>query len=140
MSCHTRLQDVKKVDKIKKRLTMLKNCFNSNRFARSHQPFSQPGLQPTSEAETSNQCQWKDLRKISKKPQQICQKSFKIPQNFVPKWRKSEPGGTLKRRQEAKMIKNVVVSNSVMVFKAILVENGFQDGCQNRAKINKKVT
>ena len=40
---------------------------DSNRFARSHQPFSQPGLQPTSEAETSNQCYWKDLRNIKKR-------------------------------------------------------------------------
>ena len=32
-------------------------------------------------------------------------KSIKSHPEFDPKWRKSEPGGTPKRRQEAKMIK-----------------------------------
>ena len=36
------------------------------------------------------------------------------------------------------MIKNVVGSNSAVVFWAILEENGSQDGAQNLAKINKK--
>ena len=48
-------------------------------------------------------------------------------------------GGTPKRRQEAKIKKRVDPSNSFTVFLAILEENGFQDGGQNRAKINKQV-
>ena len=51
----------------------------------------------------------------------------------------SEPGGTPKWRQEAKMIKRGVVLNSFALLGAIFEENGLQDGGQNRQKIDKKV-
>ena len=55
-----------------------------------------------------------------------------------PKSRKSGAGGTPKGRQEAKMKKRGVVSNSAALLGAIFEENGLQDGGQNREKINKK--
>ena len=54
-----------------------------------------------------------------------------------PKSRKSVPGGTPKWRQEAKMMKRGVVSNSAALLGAIFEENGLQDGGQNREKIDK---
>ena len=56
-----------------------------------------------------------------------------------PKSTKSEPGGTPKRQQEAKMKKRGGPSNSLALLGAIFEENGFQDGGQNRQKIDKKV-
>ena len=69
----------------------------------------------------------------------IDEKSFQMGGKIDPKSRKSVPGGTPKWRQEAKMMKRGVVPNSLAVFLVIFVENGLQDGGQNRAKINKKV-
>ena len=51
----------------------------------------------------------------------------------------SEPGGTPKWRQEAKMIKRGGPFNSLALLEAIFEENGLQDGGQNRQKIDKKV-
>ena len=59
--------------------------------------------------------------------------------NMGAKSRKSVPGGTPKWRQEAKMIKRGVVSNSFALLEAIFEENGLQDGGQNRQTIDKKV-
>ena len=69
----------------------------------------------------------------------IDEKSFQMGGKIGPKSRKSVPGGTPNCRQEAKMIKRGVVSNSLAVFLAILEENGSQDEDQNRTKINNKV-
>ena len=80
---------------------------------------------------------------LSKNIEKLVQKSTlelsKNPPEVDPKWRKSEPGGTPKRRREAKMEKRVDPSNSLAVLLAILDENWSQDGGQNRPKINKKV-
>ena len=46
------------------------------------------------------------------------------PPKFDPKWRKSVPGGTPKRRQEEKMKKRVVVPNSFVVFQGFLRKMG----------------
>ena len=62
----------------------------------------------------------------------IDEKSFQMGGKIGPKSRKSVPGGTPKWRQEAKMIKRGVVSNSFALLGAIFEENGLQDGGQNR--------
>ena len=69
---------------------------------------------------------------------QILQNGSQNRAKINPKSTKSEPGGTPKRQQEAKMNKRGGVSNSAVVFYAILEENGLQDGAQNRSKITKK--
>ena len=66
-------------------------------------------------------------------------KSFQMGGNIDPKSRKSVPGGTPEWRPKAKMIKRGVVPNSAALCLVIFVENGLQDGGQNREKIGKKV-
>ena len=51
---------------------------------------------------------------------------------------KTDPGGALKRRQKAKMKKNVPPSNSAAPFWTIFKENGVQVGPQNEPQINKQ--
>ena len=53
-----------------------------------------------------------------------------------PKSTKSEPGGTPKWQQEAKMKKRGGPLNSAPPLGAILEENRLQDGARNRSKIN----
>ena len=60
------------------------------------------------------------------------EKSLQIGGKIGPKSRKSVPGGTPKWRQEAKMIKRGGPLNSFALFLTIFVENGLQDGGQNR--------
>ena len=69
----------------------------------------------------------------------IDETSLQMGGEISPKSRTSEPGGTPKWRQEAKMIKRGGPSNSVALLGAIFEENGLQDGGQNRQKIDKKV-
>ena len=90
---------------------------------------------PSVKSEIVTQMLYGESFSVSKK----LKKWSEIPPRLGRKSRKSEPGGTPKRRQEAKMEKKVVVSNSGVVLYAIFKENGSQDGGQNRLKINKKV-
>ena len=69
----------------------------------------------------------------------IDEKSFQMGGKIGPKSRKSVPGGTPKWRQEAKMMKRGGPFNSLVVFLAIFVENGLQDGSQNLQTIDQKV-
>ena len=62
------------------------------------------------------------------------QKSSQNPQKINPKWRKSEPWGTPKRRQEAKMKKRGGPPNSPAAFSANLDEHWSQDEGQNQPK------
>ena len=55
-----------------------------------------------------------------------------------PKSTKSEPGGTPKRQQEAKMKKRGGPLNSLAVFWAIWEENGLQYGARNQWNISEK--
>ena len=65
-------------------------------------------------------------------------KSFQMGGKIDPKSRKSVPRGTPKWRQEAKMMKRGVVSNSFALLGAIFEENGLQDAGQNPEKIDNK--
>ena len=69
----------------------------------------------------------------------IDETSFQMGCKIGPKSRKSGPGGIPKGRQEAKMIKRWVVSNSAALLGAIFEENRLQDGCPKRKKMNNNV-